>query len=118
MRHNKRRRLNSQLSSQFFVHLNTRMNSNSVKSQPEEAAKAKERVIWSFEDEKALLLFLIKHKAEGGDGMNFTNETWIAAAAEMKNHQTSGAAKTSNSCKSKWARVCNSFNFNTTITDL
>src|ERR1700722_7319450 len=61
---------------------------------------------WSVEDETALIDFLITHKAEAGDGLNYKSSTWTAAAAHMLPLTTKGGPKTADKCKTKWGRVC------------
>lgn len=65
-----------------------------------------DRCIWTEDDEAALIDYIAANRSKGGDGMNFDRVFWIAAATEMAKHASSGASKTANSCKSKWARVC------------
>ena len=62
-------------------------------------------VQWTEQDEAALIAFLITHKAEGGDGLNFKQSFWTAAAEHMKQHTTKGGPKVADKCKAKWARV-------------
>ena len=61
---------------------------------------------WTPEDESALIAFLVDHKAEAGDGMNFKTSTWKAAVAEMEKHRAKGATKGHLACKNKYAQVC------------
>jgi Myb/SANT-like DNA-binding domain len=64
-----------------------------------------DRAVWTQEDETVLLAFLLEHKAEVGDGINFKQAVWTAAASEMAKRPHKGAAKSANSCKNKWAKV-------------
>jgi hypothetical protein len=64
-----------------------------------------DRAIWTQEDEKELLGFLLEHKAEAGDGVNFKQTTWNAAAAALAKRPHKGAVKSANSCKNKWTKV-------------
>lgn len=72
------------------------------------AAKAdgEQRASWSIADETALILFLIEHKAEAGDGFNFKTTTFNAASLIVDAMRTKGATKTSRVCKNKWTQVC------------
>jgi hypothetical protein len=60
---------------------------------------------WTDTDEDELIQFLINNKSTAGDGGNFKNVMWNAAAAHMRKFTTKGGAKTVNACKSKWGRV-------------
>jgi hypothetical protein len=62
-------------------------------------------VHWTEVDESALVDFLIAHKAEGGDGMNFKPSVWSAAAEHMRPLTTKGGPKNARKCKAKWHRV-------------
>jgi hypothetical protein len=64
-----------------------------------------DRSVWTSEDETALIQFLNSRRAEAGDGANFKQTVWNAAAAEMAKHTTKGGVKTAAACKSKWTRV-------------
>ena len=44
-------------------------------------------VIWTQEDETALINFLIAHKSEAGDGVNFKPSVWTATAIHMQSPQ-------------------------------
>ena len=71
------------------------------------------RANWDIASEAALIQFLLKHKSNASDGINFKAPTFKVAAVHL-NHLTSfdskstikGGAKNSASCKNKWARVC------------
>jgi hypothetical protein len=41
-----------------------------------------------------------------GDGMNFKQATWNAAAEHMVPFTTQGGTKTANACKNKFSCVC------------
>jgi len=69
---------------------------------------SKPKAQWTTNNERALVLFLQKHKSEAGDGGNFKPPVWHAAAAEMEKHTTEGAQKTWKACQTKWGRVRNS----------
>jgi hypothetical protein len=75
---------------------------NSSTSQTE-SALITQKTFWSTEDETALIEFLIERKAEAGDGANFKQSVWNAAAEEMVKHTTKGPPKSADSCKTKWA---------------
>jgi len=64
----------------------------------------KERAHWTSEDESALLLFLIDHKAEGDSG-GFKKTTWNAAAADVNKNISKGGIKTGDGCKNKFRAV-------------
>lgn len=107
-RTSKRRRLNSH-NSQHYVYMATQSKQDATDSNSgfEHNRKAqKDRAQWTLEDETALVTCLLKHKSEGGDGANFKPSVWSQVAEEMKQHKTKGGDKTSDSCKSKWSRVC------------
>ena len=64
------------------------------------------RAVWTIEDESALISFLIEHKSEAGDGVDFKQPTWVSAAQELaKRVPHKGAPKTADSCKNKWSKV-------------
>ena len=69
----------------------------------------KERAHWTSEDEKALLFFLIDHKAEGDSG-GFTKTTWNAAAVNINKLISQGGMRTGDACKGKF-RVVSPFFF-------
>jgi hypothetical protein len=62
-------------------------------------------VHWTVEEEAILIDFLVAHKAEAGDGLNFKASFWTTAAEHMRPHTKKGGIKTANKCKSKWTRV-------------
>jgi len=61
--------------------------------------------IWTDADESALLVFLLDHRAEVGDGANFKQTTWNEASIKLGERPFKGGPKTANSCKNKWAKV-------------
>jgi hypothetical protein len=72
----------------------------------ETTTPAKDRCIWSLDDERKLVEYAVRHHTKGGDGMNFTKSFWVGAAAEMATHPCpKGAPKTPEACQSKWTRV-------------
>ncbi|KAG1777163.1 hypothetical protein EV702DRAFT_1197482 [Suillus placidus] len=67
---------------------------------------AKDRCIWSLDDERKLMEYAVQHHAKGGNGMNFTKSFWVGAAAEMATRPCpEGAPKTPEACQSKWTRI-------------
>ena len=79
----------------------------SKKVNPAGAAKAdgETRALWSTEDETELLLFLIEHLAEAGDGSNFKTSTFKAASLVLDKMRTKGGLKMAKVCKNKWMSV-------------
>jgi hypothetical protein len=63
------------------------------------------RAHWTTADETELIDFILDHKAEGGDGLNFKAATWTAAAKLLDTQRTKGGIKTSLACKNKFANV-------------
>jgi hypothetical protein len=61
---------------------------------------------WDDGDEEVLIQFLQGSLAMAGDGMNFKQATWNAAAEHMVPFTTQGGMKTANACKNKFSRVC------------
>lgn len=74
---------------------------------PSKSAKSGKKITaqWSIADEKALILFLIKQKAEGGDGGNFKKVTFQRAAEVLAKEKYKGGPKDWQSCKNKWSKV-------------
>ena len=66
---------------------------------------AKTPVHQSAEYETTFINFLIAHKAEAGDGLNFKPSVWTAAAEHMQLLTTKGGPKHAEKCKAKWGRV-------------
>jgi Myb/SANT-like DNA-binding domain len=62
-------------------------------------------VQWTVGEEEILIDFLVTHKAEAGDGLNFKASFWTAAAEHMQPHTKKGGKKTADKCRSKWNRV-------------
>lgn len=71
------------------------------------AAKAdgEQRAFWTTADETALILFLVEHRPEAGNGFNFKTSTFNAASLVVNAMKTKGGTKTSKVCKNKWAQV-------------
>lgn len=105
MIHNKRRRLNSPICIQRYVYMATRSKQSAEDSNPDNTKVP--RAVWTPEDETSFITCLLKHKSEAGDGGNFKGSTWSLVAKEMNGLKTKGGEKTSETCKNKWARVCN-----------
>ena len=63
-------------------------------------------VIWTQEDETALINFLTAHKSEAGDGLNFKQSVWTVAAAHLQPITTKGGPKSGDKCFAEWGRVC------------
>lgn len=61
---------------------------------------------WDTASEAALIDFLLKNKAEAGDGTNFKTPTFKKAAVHLIPFTQKGGAKSALSCKNKWFRVC------------
>ena len=86
---------------------------NSNHSESEEASRATgaansdltTNVIWTQEDKTALIDFLITHKSEAGNGVNFKPSVWTAAAIHMQPVTTKGGLNHADECKAKWGRV-------------
>ena len=66
---------------------------------------AKAPVHWSAANETAFIDFLIAHKAEAGNSLNFKPSVWTAAAEHMQLLTTKGGPKHAEKCKAKWGRV-------------
>ncbi|KAI0273028.1 hypothetical protein BGY98DRAFT_921795 [Russula aff. rugulosa BPL654] len=64
------------------------------------------RAIWNTACEAALIEFLFKHKSEASDGFNLKMPTFKAAVVHLASFTAKGGAKTTASCKNKWAQVC------------
>ena len=62
-------------------------------------------VLWSMVEEKAMINFLIDHKAEAGGGFNFKDATWSKVAEHLQPLRTEGGVKTGKKCKEKWGWV-------------
>jgi hypothetical protein len=90
----KHRRLNSCTPSvQHYIYMSTRSKQSATDGQSVAAKDKVAKAFWTADDEWALVEFLKKHKAKAGDGANFKQSTWVAAAAEMEKHTTKGTWK-------------------------
>jgi hypothetical protein len=67
-----------------------------------------ERAHWNKQEVTGLVDYLHDHRAAAGDGGNFKQSTFNAAAAHLAPLLTLGAKKTGAMCKTKWMTV--SFN--------
>ena len=63
-------------------------------------------VSWSLAEEKAMISFLVTHRAEAGDGYNFKESSWSKVADHLRPMRTEGGVKTGKKCKEKWTWVC------------
>lgn len=72
-------------------------------------------VHWTLDNKTALLHFLIDHKAEAGDGLNFKASVWNAAAAHLNPLTTKSGPKNDEKYKSKWTRVSANICFATAL---
>ena len=72
------------------------------------ASQGGERAHWTDEEIRALLTYLVDHKSEAGEGVNFTKKTFKGAAESLalSGLRVKGAVKTADACKRKWATVC------------
>ena len=68
-------------------------------------------VSWDMGSEAALIDFLLEHKSEAGDGINFKVPTFKKAAIHLISFTLKGGAKSAASCKNKWAWVCTLYDF-------
>ena len=64
-----------------------------------------EKAVWNETETSALIDYLVQHKAEAGDGGNFKDATYNAAAEHITSLKTTGPAKSGKMCKTKWAAV-------------
>ena len=69
-------------------------------------APASTHASWDTASEAALIAFLLKHKSEADDGINFKALTFKKAAIYMIPFTCKCGAKSAASCNNKWARVC------------
>jgi hypothetical protein len=58
---------------------------------------------WPASDKAALISFLVACKAEAGNGFNFKNTIWKAAALHMVAYTEKDDLKIASACKNKWA---------------
>jgi hypothetical protein len=63
------------------------------------------RAVWSDQDERILLEYLIDHKAEAGDGCSFKQTTWQGVVKALEKVPSQGAPKDVNACTSKFKKV-------------
>ncbi|KAF8580955.1 hypothetical protein K439DRAFT_1355590, partial [Ramaria rubella] len=72
---------------------------------PSQRGEEPGRCDWGAGSLEALVHFLVEHKAEAGDGGNFTEATWTKVAAMLVPYYVRGAVKTPKACRQKWIRV-------------
>jgi hypothetical protein len=60
---------------------------------------------WVDAEVNALLDYLIEHKGEAGDGMNFKTATYRAALPHVAPHHVKGPVKTASMLKTKYNLV-------------
>ncbi|KAF8227405.1 hypothetical protein L208DRAFT_1296706, partial [Tricholoma matsutake] len=93
--------------------MSTKAKKSSAQSQASEPSK---HAAWSPEEEQALISSLLAHQAKAGDGMNFRPAIWSAVAKEVGSAK--GAAKTADSCKTKWGCIKEIFGIVDPLTNL
>lgn len=64
-----------------------------------------ERAEWNDKETNTFVEYLWEHRAEGGDGGNFKDVTFRAAAEHIADMLTAGRIKTPKCCKTKWTSV-------------
>ena len=62
------------------------------------------KAVWNDAEIGKLVDFLLEHRAEG-EGGNFKDPSFKAAAAHIASELTSGPSKTLKHCKTKWGAV-------------
>ncbi|RDX49207.1 hypothetical protein OH76DRAFT_1321152, partial [Lentinus brumalis] len=60
------------------------------------------KAVWKDRDIHMLLDRADRHKAEGGDGMNFSETTWKKISPWVDSVRVTGGEKSWTSCKAKW----------------
>ena len=75
-----------------------------VESMPQKKVKS-EHVIWITEEEFALAAFLVEHKAEGSNNVNFKMGIWKAAADGLSKMHSNSVKKEWHSAKNKYTWV-------------
>ncbi|EGN96713.1 hypothetical protein SERLA73DRAFT_27280, partial [Serpula lacrymans var. lacrymans S7.3] len=66
--------------------------------------------IWTDTETQALIQFITKNRAEGGDSLNFKPQFWPKVALHLARLLTRGPAKSATACNSKWGRLCTKYN--------
>jgi hypothetical protein len=61
---------------------------------------------WDQGNEEVLIEFLESSLAAAGDGVNFKQATWNAAAEHMIPFTTKGGVKMAKACRNKFTQVC------------
>nr|VWP01569.1 Uncharacterized protein [Ganoderma boninense] len=87
----------------------------STPGKPKKGKTAPPKAIWSEQNIKSLVSFLVKHKAMAGDGASFKNATFREAAAYLATKKFKGAEKLGDACKNKWTQLKKEFH---TVQDL
>ncbi|KAG2064795.1 hypothetical protein BDR04DRAFT_951835, partial [Suillus decipiens] len=67
------------------------------------------RCIWTLADETCLFTYIKTNCAKSGDGLNFDKSFWAQAAIDIA-QSTTGAAKTADSCATKWSQLHATYN--------
>ncbi|EGO01786.1 hypothetical protein SERLA73DRAFT_48998, partial [Serpula lacrymans var. lacrymans S7.3] len=74
--------------------------------------------IWTDTETQALIQFITKNCAEGGNGLNFKPQFWPKVALHLAPLLTRGPAKSATACNSEWGRLCTKYNLVKPITNL
>jgi hypothetical protein len=61
--------------------------------------------VWLDSDIEHFIDYLIEHKAQAGDNVNFKISVFRGAAIDMEDHSSCGKAKDANCCKNKYRNV-------------
>jgi hypothetical protein len=71
------------------------------------ASSRKATTHWELEEERELISFLVTHKSEAGDTMNFKSSVFSDAAIHLNRMYPAQkcAPKSQSSCKTKWSNV-------------
>jgi hypothetical protein len=80
--------------------------SSNIKKVTAAKPDGEQRASWTIADETVLIQFLVKHRAEAGNGFNFKTKTFSAASLVVNAVRTKGGTKTWKVCKNKWTQVC------------
>ncbi|KIM71327.1 hypothetical protein PILCRDRAFT_50140, partial [Piloderma croceum F 1598] len=60
---------------------------------------------WNLDEEKAMINYLIEHKDEAGDGLNFKDTTWTKVAECLQPLRTDRGVKMGKKCKEKQGQL-------------
>ncbi|EGO04478.1 hypothetical protein SERLA73DRAFT_38448, partial [Serpula lacrymans var. lacrymans S7.3] len=74
--------------------------------------------IWNRIKTTALINYIKKHCAQGGDGLNFRRAFWPGVAADIAPLLAKGPGKSATYCGSKWGRLCTKYNEISAIANL